>query len=227
MKVYISKYRYHWISPYTMIDYMFFWTDWSKCSRNKHAIIDDKDWVKHPEWVDKLADKLEPISVFLQKFLDFIHPRIEYVKIDYWDVWGMDHTLAQIIVPMLKQLKKQKQGYPLVADEDVPEHLRSTNAAPKENKYDWDEFAEARWEWVLDEMIQAFECDMDDTWEDKYYSGNIDFKFVPDENNPNYSKMVDGPNHSWRVDEEGLKAHSDRNDNGRRLFAKYYKALWD
>jgi hypothetical protein len=33
MKIYISGYRDHWISPYTMLDYMFFWTDWSKCSR--------------------------------------------------------------------------------------------------------------------------------------------------------------------------------------------------
>lgn len=35
MKVYISKYRDHWISPYTMLDYLFWWTDWSKCSRWK------------------------------------------------------------------------------------------------------------------------------------------------------------------------------------------------
>jgi hypothetical protein len=33
MKIYISGYRDHWISPYTMLDYVFFWTDWSKCSR--------------------------------------------------------------------------------------------------------------------------------------------------------------------------------------------------
>lgn len=223
----MSNYRDHWISPYTMIDYMFFWTDWSKCSRSKKIIVDDKDWVKHPEWVDKLADKLEPISVFLQKFLNFIHPRIQYVKIDRWDVWSMDATLAHIIVPMLKKLKDTKQGYPFVADEDVPEHLRSTNAPPKENAWDWDDFAEQRWEWVLNEMIQAFECDMNDDWEEQYYSGNIDFKFVPDENNPNYSKMVDGPNHSWKVDKEGLDAHNKRNDNGRMLFAKYYKGLWD
>ena len=223
----MSNYRDHWISPYTMIDYMFFWTDWSKCSRGKKIVVDDKDWVKHPEWVDKLTDKLEPISVFLQKFLDFIHPRIQYVKIDRWDVWSMDYTLAHIIVPMLKKLRDTKHGYPFVADEDVPEHLRSTNAPPKENAWDWDDFAEARWEWVLGEMIQAFECDMDDEWENQYYSGDIDFKFVPDENNPNYSKMVDGPNHSWKVDKEVLDAHNKRNDNGRMLFAKYYKGLWD
>jgi len=35
VKVYISNYKDHWISPYTFLDYMFFWTDWSKCSRNK------------------------------------------------------------------------------------------------------------------------------------------------------------------------------------------------
>ena len=31
MKVYLNNYRHHWLSPYTIIDYLFFWTDWSHC----------------------------------------------------------------------------------------------------------------------------------------------------------------------------------------------------
>ena len=58
MKIYISNYRYHWISPYTIIENIFFWTDWSKCGRNK-GVIEDKDYVDHPAWVNKLADKIE------------------------------------------------------------------------------------------------------------------------------------------------------------------------
>ena len=34
MKVYLSNYRHHWFSPYTMIDNLFFWTEWSKCRRD-------------------------------------------------------------------------------------------------------------------------------------------------------------------------------------------------
>jgi hypothetical protein len=35
-----------------------------------------------------------------------VHPEIKYVKIDRYDTWSMDHTLADIILPMLKQLQK-------------------------------------------------------------------------------------------------------------------------
>src|ERR1035438_9649523 len=34
------------------------------------------------------------------------------VRIDKWDTWALDHSLALIIVPCLKQLKKQYQGLP-------------------------------------------------------------------------------------------------------------------
>jgi hypothetical protein len=87
MKIYIGKYRYHWISPYTMLDYMFFWTDWSKCSRWKLAqSIEDQRretsrYVEHPEWVDRWSDRLTPISQAIQTVLDFIHPKINYIKI--------------------------------------------------------------------------------------------------------------------------------------------------
>ena len=71
MKVYINNYKNHWISPYTVLDYIFFWTDWSKCSRDRsvQSAIDEIDgkykYVEHPEWVDKWADRLEPISRLL------------------------------------------------------------------------------------------------------------------------------------------------------------------
>jgi hypothetical protein len=51
----------------------------------------------------------------------------------------MDHTLSHIVLPMLKQLKKDKHGSPLVDDEDVPEELRSTSAPAKENDWDIDD----------------------------------------------------------------------------------------
>ena len=35
MKVYLNNYRHHWLSPYTIIDCLFFWTDWSHCHRDK------------------------------------------------------------------------------------------------------------------------------------------------------------------------------------------------
>ena len=139
MKIYISKYRDHWISPYTMLDYMFFWTDWSKCARGwtlTDTLEDEANTIKgskslfveRPDWLDPWADRLMPICRAIQWIGEKIYPRIEYVKIDRWDTWSMDHTLGQIALPMLRQLKATKHGAPLVDDEDVPEELRSTSA---------------------------------------------------------------------------------------------------
>ncbi len=83
MKVYISNYRNHWISPYTILDRIFFWTDWSKCSRNTsiQSALDELDgkykYVEHPEWIDRWADRLTPISGFINRVLDYVHPRIQ------------------------------------------------------------------------------------------------------------------------------------------------------
>ena len=65
MKVYLNKYKYHWISPYTIVDYMFFWTDWSKCSRKKE-FVPDEEWIKTPDWAERLAERIEPVSKAIQ-----------------------------------------------------------------------------------------------------------------------------------------------------------------
>ena len=169
MKVYISGYRDHWISPYTMLDYVFFWTDWSKCSRwtVEQSLEDHRRekslYVERPDWCEKWVDRLTPISRGIMWVLDRLHPAINYVKIDRYDTWSMDSTLAPIILPMLKQLKKDKHGAPFVDDEDVPEELKSTSAPAKENEYDTDAHHFARWDWVMDEMIFAFECKVDNS----------------------------------------------------------------
>jgi hypothetical protein len=80
----------------------------------------------------------------------------------------MDNTLALIILPMLRQLKDSKYGAPNVDDEDVPENLRSTSAPPKINKWDIDANHFKRWDYLLDEMIYAFECEVDPEWEDQF-----------------------------------------------------------
>lgn len=238
MKIYIGKYRYHWISPYTMLDYMFFWTDWSKSSRNKSVVLaldEERKYVEHPEWVEKWSDRLVPLSKAIQWALDLVHPKINYVKIDYWDTWSMDHTLSPIILPMLKQLKEKKHGAPNVDDEDVPEELRSTSAPAKENEWDTDENWFKRWDWAMDEMIFAFNCKVDDSWEEAFRSGDIDTVWIPVDKDGNevpkgehkFYQMKDGPKNTYKCDYEGMKVVEDRIQNGFRLFGKYYQALWD
>jgi hypothetical protein len=224
-----------------MMDYLFFWTEWSKCSRwtFQQTLEDEKrekSWyVDHPEWVDRWADRLEPISRGIQWVLDRVHPRVTYVKIDPWDTWSMDHTLAGIVLPMLRQLKAIKHGAPFVDDEDVPEHLRSTAAEPKENEWDIDDNHFARWDWVLDEMIYAFEKKNQDDWNAEFHSGVPDMTWTPVDaegkevtrGEHRYFRMDQGANDTHVFDEQGAKKVQDRISNGFRLFGKYYEGLWD
>ena len=243
MRVYINRYKDHWISPYTILDYIFFWTDWSKCSRNKSLknAIGELDgsykFIEHPEWADKWSDRLTPISKAIQWVWDKVDRKIDYVKIDKWDTWSMDHTLAHIILPMLKQLQATKHGAPFVDDEDVPEGvgLRSTEANPKENEWDTDDNHFKRWDYVLDEMIFAFECKVDDSWQDEFSSGEHDIVWTPVDKDGNevpkgehkFYQMKDGSKNTYKCDYEGMKVVETRIANGFRLFGKYYQALWD
>ena len=223
MKIYRSNYRNHWVSPYSILKVVCFW------EKDEHVFynIEDVPGHKYDKWVNFLT----PFCSALQKFLDFVHPEIKYVKIDRWDTWSMDHTLADIILPMLKQLKQTKHGSPFVEDEDVPDELKSTSAPPKVNEYDVDENHFKRWDWVLDEMIFAFECKVDDSWQDKFRSGEHDIKSVAcewDENGkPKMYKMERGPNDTYKCDYDGIELVQKRITNGYRLFGKYYEGLWD
>ena len=223
MKVYISNYRDHWVSPYTILKTVCFW------EKDEDVFYDHEDSGKgkYVKWVNFL----EPICRAWQKFLDFVHPQVRYVKIDRWDTWSMDHTLADIILPMLKQLKETQHGAGYVDDDDVPEELKSTSAPPKENDYDTDGNHFKRWDYVLDEMIFAFEHKIDDSWENEFRSGEWDTKSVAcewDENGkPTMYTFEEGPNHTYKLDMEGLQKVQDRIQNGFRLFGRYYRNLWD
>lgn len=147
----------------------------------------------------------------------------------------MDHTLSPVILPMLKQLKAAKHGAPFVDDEDVPDHLKSTAAPAKENEWDTDANHFDRWDWVMGEMIFAFECKTDDSWEEEFRSGDIDMLWVPVDVNGNevprgehkHYQMKDGPKNTYKCDYEGMRVVEARIQNGFRLFGKYYQALWD
>ena len=125
------------------------------------------------------------------------------IKIHKYDTWSMDETLAPIILPMLVQLRDTTHGAPMVDMKDVPKELRATKTQQK--KYaqggDTDHKHFERWDWILDEMIWAFEQKCRDDWMEDY----------------DYNK--------W--DREGVKAHQERMTNGFKLFGKYYENLWD
>ena len=142
------------------------------------------------------------------------------VKIDSWDTWNMDSTLALIILPMLKQLKEQKGGAPFVEMNDVPEHLR---AEIKDGETDDLHFA--RWDYVLDEMIFAFESYCND-WEDTFWKTKpeLDLSEHPEDEGEHITPV------RWKVegdcDWDGMRKYQERIQNGLRLFGTYYSGLW-
>jgi len=208
MKVYISNYRNHWLSPYTILERVLFWKDWDNISYDE-------------PWVERWSNRLEPVCKVLQWISERVRPRFEYVKLDRWDTWSMDSTLSTIILPMLRQLQATKHGAPMVDDEDVPTSLKSTSALPKENEWDTDDNHFDRWDWVLAEMIWAFEQKVKDDDESEFFDHSEcgDIKDFAKDPNSYLGKS--------RVDWDGLKQHQERRANGFRLFGKYFQSLWD
>ena len=145
------------------------------------------------------------------------------VKIDKWDTYSMDHTLAMIAHPMLIQLRDTTNSAPFIPFEDRPEHLIGT--VPVRERGDVDEFHFDAWQWVLTEMIHAFESKLSDDWEGQFFSGEADWSV--EESDSDFTKMVKGPNHTLQCDIEGMKVCQERISNGFRLFGKYYENLWD
>lgn len=240
MKVKIGPYK-NWFGPYQLAEKLMFWVPKEK---DEYGIPHTADRVhKFGEWLahgsvlpdDEVGDvtrwdRDDRPNTLIYKFLlwlDGKRSRKIKVHIDRWDTWSMDDTLAHIILPMLKQLQATKQGAPYVDDEDVPEHLRSTAAPPKENEYDTDGNHFKRWDWALDEMIFAFECKAGvyKDWEEQFHTGKFDFIWIKQEDG-NY-KMEKGSNDTSHFDVDGQREFHKRISNGYRLFGKYYEALWD
>lgn len=153
-----------------------------------------------PDWVYEIQILRDAWWKLFEFTSDWQEKRRVNVRIDPWDTWSMDHTLAEIVLPMLIQLKQTKHGAPAVDQEDVPENLRAGKLELEQYAKDGttDPLWFKRWDWVLDEMIYAFDC-----------KANKDDVYM----------RLD--------DQEEIKKEQERISNGFRLFGKYYEALWD
>lgn len=206
MKVKIGNYKTFW-GIYQIVDLL------------QAVGVSKKRCEKITDWLTDYPEhkKRQWIDAFLQKIHSKRKRKVS-IHIDNYDTWNMDGTLAMIILPMLKKLQKSKHGAPYVDDEDVPVHLRSTTALPKENEWDLDSNHFKRWDYIMDEMIWAFEqLQPENDWESFYYQAKDD----------NCNDPSDDDFLKFEVDREGLKIHNDRIDRGLRFFGKYYRGLWD
>jgi hypothetical protein len=188
---------------------------------------------------DRCVEALEGYLQTAYNVINWIyHDRREQkvkVRIDPYDTWSMDSTLQPIILPMLKQLKNTKHGAPYVNYKDVPWGLRPTEeelATLKDGATD-EKFFE-RWDWIMDEMIFAFES-IDSEWEQRFVSGKMDMLSVPinlsgdqvAKEDADMFRMDRGPADTYEVDYIGMAVVQDRISNGFRLFGTYFSNLWD
>jgi hypothetical protein len=218
MKVVIGPYR-SWIGPYQIAEALCFWVP--KRLHEGDIIRRKPDWVH--DFGHWLATDRKGEYSLLYRFCNWIESKKQrqiYVRIDKFDSWSADHTLALIAVPLLKQLQASKHGAPFVDDEDVPEGLglRSTEAKPKENEWDTDDNHFRRWDWVLSEIIWALEQKTSDTVEDQFYT-----RVNPDLKSDNIEEMMGNTVIDWTA----MNAWQERKSRGYKLFGKYYENLWD
>jgi hypothetical protein len=194
MRVKIGPYK-DWIGPYTISNAIFFWVD-------KRAMDWDDEYLKR--WDAQACEKFGNwlASGWVNDFchwIDKFRTRKVEVRIDPYDTWSMDHTLALIVHPMLVQLKQNNHGYFSSDPEDAPQIGKGEEVDYGGN----DTLALDRYNWIMDEMIWTF---------DQIAHGNDGMEFYSEEN-------------GWDV--ENHKKYDQRIANGLRLFGKYYRALWD
>lgn len=208
--------------------------------RHDTLYLDENKYDRIDKFVYWFFDRADTVLRPINRWSNSRRRKVK-VHVDYYDIWSADHTLAMIIAPTLKKLKQVQHGYPHVDNEDVPEELHMTKEQKEALNWDGtvDANHEARWNYVLDEMIWAFEQHSDPGDNDSQFHHNVDqlqmvFESTGDENldskgmkSLSFNNQKDPNKPAYWVDHEGKKAHHERMNNGVRLFAKYYQALWD
>lgn len=191
MKVKIGPYR-EWIGPYQIAEKILFWMD-----------SEDDRVHNFGKFLAGGSGKKKSLLYRLCSWIQSKKNRKIEIHIDSYDTWSMDHTLALIILPMLKQLKETQHGAP----GDMPEFSQTLYGSSQlsfefygeGDSAAWDA-GHKRWEEILDKMIWSFEQIVSEG-----------------ENEPKFS----------RGDNSEFTKYHQRIDEGLALFGKYYRGLWD
>jgi hypothetical protein len=138
MKVEIGPYL-DWWGPYQFADLL-----------QKVGVSEDTCY-KIGEWLS---------NTFVNNLCEWIHSkrkRKKSIQIDKWDTWSMDHTLAMIILPMLKQLKATQHGIPGNLVKYDSNSVQSSFEFYKEGDDAAFNSAVEEWDKIMDKMIWSFE----------------------------------------------------------------------
>jgi len=220
MKVSIGPYK-RWFGPYQLVDIL------------KYLGVSEDTRDKIVEYIPAAP------FLFIEKL--FGKRKIE-VRIDNYDTWSADHTLAVIIGPLLRSMKAKKQGIPGAFLSDEYNTLVSSEAFWAENGEGplntkatlLLDNASNKWEEALDHMIWAFEEYVKDDWDEQYWSGEHGKWDVEktDKTYPNPITGVEEPTYRMldtgtrTCDWDARKKHWDRVQEGIDLFAKNFQNLW-
>lgn len=206
MKVKIGKYT-DYFGPYHLAETICFWAPKKK---------DEFDREEFPVWVEKFGDWISSTKItdFLL-WIDSKKQRTIKIKIDKYDLWALDHTLALIILPALMDFRNSKR-YGVPVDTDLA-------FIPIRNE---DEDAQmATWNEMLDKMIWSFQQIINEE--------NIEDDFWIQK--PNFEGCDTGADYIDRLnkgtggkyDFEARKKHDERIQEGLDLFGKHFRNLWD
>lgn len=129
------------------------------------------------------------------------------------DLWSIDHWFIELMPRMLQEFKENSHAYP--AKFDTPEE----------------------WDKQLDYMIFCFKEANEETCSLKNeYEYNFDFNFIPSEENSSFSTLhITYPTESdkekadlhYEKELELEKYREEKLQEGLKLFAKYFRNLWD
>ena len=202
MKVYMGKYPRSPVSTFKLFKKYIKWSHPEKAWWD----VDEKDYTKRDVVVTKTLDFIDNVVLWPVNFaMKRLHKERKIkVRIDPYDLWNADHTLAQIIHPILVGLKESKHGTPWTERKDAPKGKKYDDYSIEEERNKG--YNSARWEYILDEMIFTFSMLKEGDW---------DFKI--------YEKYDGWTDEAFAEREKTQK----RIQNGLRLFGRYYQALWD
>lgn len=211
MKVKIGPHT-NWWGPYQIAQLL------------RHVGVNDDRCHEYGKWL---------AGTWVNTVCEWIHSkkkRTVKIKIDRYDTWNMDGTLALIILPMLKQLKETKHGSP----GGMPAFAQTSNSAQLSFDFyeDGDEEAwnegHRQWGVILDEMIWTFEqLQPDCNWEDQYWITHpeLDFDDYPEDEGKESIPV------RWKVegecDRDARAKHEQRIADGLKLFGSHFMNLWD
>ena len=147
------------------------------------------------------------------------------VILDKEDTWNMDFTVATIVAPLIKQLRKTKHNYAAIDKEDVPQELHQTYGTQGEHT---EKYSVQAYEWVLNEIEWAMnEISNENKNEPPYHTKKGDTSFGEIEKGMKTGRVTFV---GWESTDESIaanKAYHDRIQGACVLLGKYLTTMWE